>query len=102
MSTLQSKQEALRTASGDNAPGSASSDWRPFGPVELAAISAAHAHAIFVWLIVVAGLSGFRPETVPAVTTSWAIAAASAVGLGMYLSTLAGLAPKPAPPGHSA
>lgn len=62
MSTYDDKRvERLRTATGKSLG-------PPFDPLEVAVISAAQLHGIFVWLVVLAGLGGFRSEFVPAAT----------------------------------
>lgn len=59
MSTSDDKQaERLRKAR-------AKSPIRPFGPLEVAAVTAAQLHGAFVWLVVLAGLGGFRSQLLP-------------------------------------
>ena len=58
-----------------------------FGPTELAAVMAAQAHGTFIWLTVLAGLSGFRTEYLPAVGAAWVAACTQWAGLATSVWT---------------
>lgn len=87
MSTYDDKQlERLRTTTGKSLGPS-------LGPLEVAALWVAQLYGTFVWLVVLAGLGGFRPEFVPAVTASWAAASAQWAALAAFSPLLAAWTP---------
>jgi hypothetical protein len=86
MSTLSSKINARRMEAGTAATDRAGLTRLP-SPAEVAAIGAAQAHGVLVWSAVVAGLSSFRPEHLPAMTASW-VAAAYWAGLAAWTATV--------------
>ena len=96
MSTLSSKINTARIEAGATDFASPGLPRLP-GPLETAALGAAQAHGMFVWFAVIAGLTGFRPEHLPAVTATW-LASASVTGIAASMASVFAIAQMTASP----